>query len=140
MSKINTYKVRGMHCASCASIIEKTFKKTDGVHSVQVNYGTETAKIEFDESKTNIEDLSQKIEPLGYSLLIPTASEMGMSQDEHAEHLGLNQSKKDKLTELKEMKNKVISVIPLALISIFVMGWDILAQVKIAPMMPLFLE
>lgn len=138
MSKINTYKVRGMHCASCASIIEKTFKKTDGVHSVQVNYGTETAKIEFDESKTNIEDLSQKIEPLGYSLLIPTASEMGMSQDEHAEHLGLNQSKKDKLTELKEMKNKVISVIPLALISIFVMGWDILAQVKIAPMMPLF--
>jgi copper chaperone CopZ len=65
MSKINTYKVRGMHCASCASIIEKTFKKTDGVHSVQVNYGTETAKIEFDESKTNIEDLSQKIEPPG---------------------------------------------------------------------------
>ena len=47
-----TYKVKGMHCASCSSIIEKTFKKTDGVHSADVNYGTETAKVSFDESKT----------------------------------------------------------------------------------------
>ena len=41
-----------MHCASCAGIIEKTFKKTEGVESVEVNYGTETAKVSFDESKT----------------------------------------------------------------------------------------
>ena len=118
-SKTNTYRVKGMHCASCATIIEKTFKKIDGVHSVQVNYGTETAKIEFDEGKTNAEDLSQKIEPLGYSLVISA-------------------TKSNKLTELHEMKKKVISIIPLAIISIFVMGWDILAQVKIVPMMPYF--
>jgi Cu+-exporting ATPase len=131
MNKIETYKVKGMHCASCASIIEKTFKKTDGVESVEVNYGTETAKISFDESKTNPQHLSEKIEKLGYSLNLPTADEMGMSADEHAGHLGLNQSKKEKLDEISQMKSLVISAIPLAIISIFIMGWDILAQYKL---------
>jgi Cu2+-exporting ATPase/Cu+-exporting ATPase len=142
MNTLKTYKIKGMHCASCASIIEKTIKKTDGVQSVSVNYGTETAKIAFDQSKTNPHHLSEKIEKLGYSLIIPekthqninmNAGEMGMSEDEHAEHLGLNQSKKEKLAEIKDMKNKVISAIPLAVISIFIMAWDILAQYNAVP-------
>ena len=54
-----------MHCASCAGIIEKTFKKTEGVHSAEVNYGTEKAKVVFDESKISAQELSKKIEPLG---------------------------------------------------------------------------
>ncbi len=136
MNNSQTYKVKGMHCASCASIIEKTFKKTEGVHSAEVNYATETAKIALDETKTNPHHLSKKIEPLGYSLILPTADEMGMSANEHAEHLGLNQSKKEKLAELSEMKTKVISSIPLTIVSIFVMGWDILAEFKTVPAMP----
>lgn len=123
-----TYKVKGMHCASCSSVIENTFKKVEGVHSIEVNYGTEKAKVSFDPSKTNPHDLSKHIETLGYSLEVPvTAKEMGMSENEHAAHLGLNQSKKEKLTEIADMKSKVISAIPLAIFSIFVMSWDILA-------------
>ncbi len=134
-----------MHCASCAGIIEKTFKKTDGVESVEVNYGTEKAKVAFDQSKISAEALSKKIEPLGYSLVLEngdphtghtqTAKEMGMSPDEHAGHLGLNQSKKEKLAEVRDMRSKVISAIPLAIFSIFVMGWDILAQYNAVPEM-----
>lgn len=135
MEMPRTYKVKGMHCASCAAIIEKTFKKTDGVHSAEVNYGTEAVKVSFDESKTNAEDLSKKIEPLGYSLVTETAKQMGMSESEHAAHLGLTQSKKEKLAELADMRTKIISVIPLALISIFIMAWDILAQFNSAFMM-----
>jgi len=133
-------RVKGMHCASCASIIEKTFKKTEGVDSAEVNYGTETAKIFFDEAKTNPKSLSEKIKPLGYSLNLPTASEMGMSESEHTAHLGLNQSKKEKLTELKNMRNKVISVIPLAAISIIFMIWDFLVQYNFASEMPLIFQ
>src|SRR3989344_8870545 len=95
-----TIPIKGMHCASCANIIERTFKKTEGVVSAEVNYGTETAKISFDESKTSPHHLSKKIEPLGYSLVVPAAESMGMSENEHAEHLGLNQSKQEKLAEL----------------------------------------
>ena len=114
-----------MHCASCASIIEKTFKKVDGVQSVEVNYGTEAAKISYDEVKTNPHHLSQKIEPLGYSLVMPTAEEMGMSASEHAAHLGLNQSKSEKLAEIADMRTKVFSALPLAVISIASMVWSI---------------
>lgn len=128
-----TYQVKGMHCASCSSMIEKTFKKVDGVGSAEVNYGTEKAKISFNPSKTNPEALSKQIEPLGYSLIVPTAENMGMSADEHAAHLGLNQSKKDKLKEVADMRSKVMSAIPLAAISVFIMGWDILAEYNLAP-------
>ena len=59
-----------MHCASCAGIIEKTFKKTDGVLSVYVNYGNESAQISFDENIIKPEILSKRIKPLGYSLIL----------------------------------------------------------------------
>jgi Cu2+-exporting ATPase/Cu+-exporting ATPase len=131
MNHTKTYKVKGMHCASCVGIIEKTFKKTEGVESAEVNYATETAKVTFNEEKTNPQHLSEKIEKLGYSLVVPpSAQEMGMSESEHASHLGLNQSKKEKLAELKDIKIKIISAIPLAIISLFIMVWDILAQFK----------
>src|SRR3989338_8016959 len=131
-----TYKVKGMHCASCSSVIEKTFKKVEGVQSAEVNYGTEKAKVSFDPSKTNPHDLSKHIEPLGYSLEVPsTAEEMGMSETEHVAHLGLNQSKKEKLAEVADMRTKVLSAIPLAIFAAFVMGWDILAEYNLAPAM-----
>ncbi len=139
------YRVKGMHCASCASIIEKTLKKTLGVNSVEANYGTETAKISYDASQTSPHDLSKKIEPLGYTLDLSqdkphgghaqSAEEMGMSAEEHAAHTGIGQSKLEKLKEIADMKTKVMSVIPLAIFSIFVMGWDILAQFGTAPAM-----
>lgn len=131
-----TYNVKGMHCASCSSVIEKTFKKVEGVHSAEVNYGTERAKVSFDPSKTSPHDLSKHIEPLGYSLEVPeTANEMGMSESEHAAHLGLNQSKKEKLAEVSDMRTKVLSAIPLAIFAALVMGWDILAEYSIVPAM-----
>ncbi len=124
-----TYRVKGMHCASCSSVIEKTFGKVPGVQSAEVNYGTEKAKISFDPSKTSPHDLSKHIEPLGYSLdVLTTAGEMGMSESEHSEHLGMNQSKKEKLAEVADMRTKLFSAIPLAIFAVFVMGWDIFAE------------
>lgn len=136
-----TYKVKGMHCASCSSVIEKTIKKVEGVQSAEVNYGTEKAKVSFDPSKTNPHVLSKHIEPLGYSLDIPaTAEEMGMSAEEHAAHLGLGQSKKEKLAEVADMRTKVLSAIPLAIFAALVMGWEILAKYGIVPEMSYILE
>lgn len=138
-----TYNVKGMHCASCSSLIEKAFKKVEGVESVSANYGTEKVKVSFDPSKTNSQELSRKIEPLGYSLVIPdhsshggqTAKEMGMSAEEHAAHTGIGQSKQQKLAEVADMRSKVLIAIPLTIFSILVMGWDILAQFGTVPKM-----
>src|SRR3989344_3373022 len=152
----HTYRVKGMHCASCAGIIEKSLKKVDGVGDVQVNYGTETAKVTFDEAKTDYQHLSQKVEHLGYSLVAQrgepvghagtaahagmSAADMGMSESEHAAHLGLNQTKEEKLAELADMKWKVMSAIPLTVFSAFVLGWETLAQFNAAPAVPYFWE
>src|SRR3989344_4673666 len=138
-----TYNIKGMHCASCAATIEKTLKKVVGVHDVQANFGTETAKVSFDASKTNLQELSKKIEPLGYSFVMPkhtnhvgqTSAQMGMSEEDHAAHTGLGQSKEQKLAEVADMKTKIIMVMPLAAFSIFLMGWDTLAAVGVVPKM-----
>jgi Cu2+-exporting ATPase/Cu+-exporting ATPase len=111
----------------------------------------ENAKISFDGSKTNPNDFNKKLEPLGYSLVVNednhkmamdgmTAKDMGMSASEHAEHLGLSQSKKEKLAELRTMRNKIISVIPFAFLSVFIMGWDIFAKFGTVPEMPISLS
>ncbi len=134
--KKETYQIKGMHCASCASIIERTVKKIDGVENISVNNGTENAKISFDTNKTNVEFFNKKLEPLGYSLVsleshAMTAKDMGMSESEHAEHLGLNQSKKEKLAEIANQKKLVISAIPIAILAAFVLGWDVFSQYKL---------
>lgn len=132
----NTYQIKGMHCASCANIIERTLKKQAGVQEVSVNYGTEKAQIDFDSAKTSIPDLSKHIEPLGYSIMapaehrMPSAKEMGMSVEEHAAHLGLGQSKAEKLAEIAALKNKLLAAVPLSAVSVFIMAWGILAQFK----------
>ena len=136
-----TYRVKGMHCASCSSIIEKTLKKVGGVQSVEANFGTETAKISFDDAKTNAQALSKKIEPLGYSFIMPshsghagpTASQMGMSDEEHVAHTGIGQSKQEKLAEVADMKMKIMMVMPLAVFSIFLMGWETLTAFGLVP-------
>ncbi len=147
MTTPKVYKIKGMHCASCASIIERTVKKIDGVESISVNPGTENARISFDEAKTNPDLLNKKLEPLGYSFVVPVstghtmgADEMGMSANEHAAHLGLSQTKQEKLAELRDMKNKVLTAIPLAVLSVFIMGWDIFAQLQVVREMPLVWE
>lgn len=131
MNPAQTFKVKGMHCASCASIIERVIKKQPGIESVEANYGTESIKVSVAKDTITPEELSKTLEPLGYSLILPTAQEMHMSPDEHAQHLDVNQSKKDKLAEIAQMKTNVFIAMPMAIISSGIMGWDILGQFNI---------
>lgn len=123
-----TCRVKGIHCASCSSTIERVFRKVDGVESAEVNYGTENAKVVFDPEKTSLHQLSEAIKPFGYSLDIPTAEAMGMSEEEHMAHLGINQSKEEKIAEVEGMRSKVMSAVPLALFSVVSMAWDIATE------------
>jgi Cu2+-exporting ATPase/Cu+-exporting ATPase len=147
MSTLKTYQIKGMHCASCANIIERTVKKIDGVEDISVNNGTEKAKISFDEEKTNPDHFNEKLKPLGYTLVTSdthgnheshhtmSASDMGMSEDEHRAHLGINQSKAEKLKEIEDMRKSVFGALPAVIFSIFVMGWDIFSKYNLVPQM-----
>lgn len=130
--KHETYPVIGMHCASCASLIEKKLKKEKGVHAIEVNPGTETAKISFEESETSPHHLSETLKPLGYTLALPSAQpsaeQMGMSESEHAAHLGTSQTKQEKIKELGKYRRNLFSALPFAVVSLLAMTWDVLVE------------
>jgi Cu+-exporting ATPase len=117
------FKVQGMHCASCAVIVEKTLKKLPDVDSVDVNYATETAKVHFRKDKSDFTALSEAVKPLGYSLSVATkpTQEISSAPDD----------KSEKIIALGRLRAKVLSAIPLAIFSIAVMAWEILAEFQL---------
>ena len=62
-----TVGVTGMTCAACSSRVEKVLNKMDGVNA-QVNLTTEKANIHYDPETSSIEDITNKIEKLGYGV------------------------------------------------------------------------
>lgn len=56
----------GMHCASCAGIIERTLRKVPGVKQANVNFATEKAAIVFESGQTGIPALKKAVEAAGY--------------------------------------------------------------------------
>jgi Cu+-exporting ATPase len=64
-----SFKIRGMHCVSCAQTIEKALKKTDGVSDVSVNYATEGCVVNFDTEVTDQDKISKVVTESGYELM-----------------------------------------------------------------------
>ena len=64
--------VEGMHCASCSTLITRALKKAPGVVSVNVNYASRKARVEYDESQTNEQKLVALITSKGYPSKIGT--------------------------------------------------------------------
>lgn len=135
--------VKGMHCASCSSIITKKIKKMPGVTDCDINVATEQATISFDPAHVSVADMNAVVNPLGYSLkntdaAVMPASHGNMNADEHAAHLGLSQSKAEKLEELAQAKTKVEFVLPVTLLIFFLMMWDIASRLlEFIPNLPL---
>jgi P-type Cu+ transporter len=125
--------ISGMHCASCASVIKRVLKKTPGVESCEVSYGSETANISYNEEKTNLEALSDKIKAFGYKFLLEKKPGMNNKTSSHNMHEGHyhmdnNLSQEEKLKVLKEYKDKALLVLPVALAVFLLMGFEILSK------------
>jgi len=64
--------VVGMTCARCAANVERTLgKKVPGVAQASVNFGTETASVDYDPEETSLEDMAQAVKDAGYQLILP---------------------------------------------------------------------
>ncbi|MBI2054068.1 MAG: heavy-metal-associated domain-containing protein [Candidatus Staskawiczbacteria bacterium] len=68
MTEKITLTISGMHCSSCAKIIETSLEEKEGVGSIFVNYDSKKAFLEFDSEKINLDELKSEIESLGYSI------------------------------------------------------------------------
>ena len=62
-------KISGMHCASCALNLEKAIGSLGNVSHVAVNYGTDTAQVEYDPAQVSIHDLEKAVKDAGYNVV-----------------------------------------------------------------------
>ncbi|TRZ51993.1 copper chaperone [bacterium] len=63
-----TLKLSGLHCTSCAINIDLTIEDLPGVKNSSTNYAKSEAKITFDNTQTNIKQITSVIRKLGYSI------------------------------------------------------------------------
>ncbi|MCM2339151.1 MAG: heavy metal translocating P-type ATPase [Burkholderiales bacterium] len=113
-----TLQIKGMHCASCASIITNKVSTLRGVNTINVNFATEKANISFDDAVVSIDQMNNGIEKLGYTFI--------------------DEIKEDKVKDLLAIKSKMQFVLPISLLVFFLMLWDIGAKLfYLIPNLPL---
>src|SRR3989338_6664858 len=59
--------ISGMHCASCAGLIERSLKKVAGVQQANVNFAAEKALVTFDAATATVPQFIAAIKKAGYT-------------------------------------------------------------------------
>ncbi len=66
------FTILGMHCASCAALIERKVKKIPGVKEVNVNFSAEKARVVFDAGVVDEEKIKVAVKAAGYLAEVAT--------------------------------------------------------------------
>lgn len=61
-----TLSVPGMTCAACPITVKKALTRVEGVQKVEVRFEKRDAIVTFDNTKTNIRNLTKATEDAGY--------------------------------------------------------------------------
>lgn len=148
--RVTKYEIKGMHCASCASIIKRKLEKLPGVEKTDVNLASETAEVVMS-THVATDTMNAVISPLGYTMseqgdashatsnMDPDMKDMKSSDiaDPKSPHFGHDMGavvtsdsakKAEKLAELEKMRQKTYFVLPIAIIVFTLMIWDLLAS------------
>ena len=60
------FKISGMSCAACSSLIEKSLNGMPGVYSATVNLAAEKATVEYNAHELSLIQIQDKVKKLGY--------------------------------------------------------------------------
>ena len=92
--------ITGMTCAVCQNTVTKSINSVKGVVNADVNLISGVAYVEFDETKTNINDIIKAIVDSGY----------GVKQDrgESQKNNSWETIKQEKIKESKQLRNRLI--------------------------------
>jgi copper chaperone CopZ len=66
------FKVVGMYCISCKSIVERQLTNEGGIKRIDVDYLTDSVIIEFDPSVITKEEIKGRLEKSGYNFVRTT--------------------------------------------------------------------
>ena len=94
-----SFPIVGMHCASCAKLLERSISRVPGVLSCAVNYGSESATLELEEGKVTDHVLEKVVADTGYKAVFVEGDSKKTPEEIKEE---------EKAQELKKLKLKVI--------------------------------
>jgi len=134
-----TLALEGMTCASCAVRIEKGLKKIPGVKDASVNFAMEQATVTYEPAQTNLEQMVQKVEAIGYKATPRVASSLkptqgtaasGVSETVDAHVISIAQEDEQSRRKQAEIVRKrnllilgVVFTLPVVILSMFFMNW-----------------
>ena len=97
-----TFKVSGMHCASCASSVESMLGEIDGIDQANVNFADESVLVNYDEASVSEEKMKEAVQQIGYDLILEQKTDLKAEQE-----------KEDK--KLRKARNKALYAIAFSL-------------------------
>ena len=108
-----TIRIQGMHCASCTMNVENFLIRLDGIFDVKADLTSQSARIRYDSSKVDINEIEKVIESLGFELL-------GVEGQTEIDEEEIYQK------DLKEKRNRIIVGLVFSAILMILMfsGWD----------------
>src|SRR3989344_4519127 len=74
-SKKITFHIEGMHCASCAVLINKILDKQKGIKASNANFGSEMLAVDFNPEIISLPKIKEIVANLGYNLISKEKSE-----------------------------------------------------------------
>lgn len=89
ITNTNTYKIKGVTCASCGPIIEKITGLEKGVVNSQVNLISERIKISYDNQHFDFNKLNKNLNKFGYTLVNSSQEDSEYLSDNYLLRLGM---------------------------------------------------
>lgn len=116
--KKTDFDIKGMHCASCSTLINRSLSKAEGVQEANVNYATGKALVIYDESKLSDADLIKIVQSKGYDALVSEGK------------VDVEQKEKEQREEIKKYRDNLILglvfAVPAFIIGMVFMLFDIM--------------
>ena len=101
-----TFKISGMNCAACATRIERTLNREDGIESANVNLVMEKGTVSYDPAQISQDEIFERIAKIGFQAHPIETQE---------------QTRQRKARELKQQKYKFIASLILSLPLLYTM-------------------
>jgi len=79
--------IEGMHCSSCALLIEKSIRKVDGVKEANVNFAAEKASVLIDGTVVEKDALLKAVEKAGYKASLTQQNQSDSDKEKQQNHI-----------------------------------------------------
>ena len=68
-----SFSIEGMDCDNCAQTLEKGVRRLPGIEHAEINCGSARMELEFDQGVVTIDQISKRVQELGYSIAEPAS-------------------------------------------------------------------